>query len=247
VSTRAASCHASIADIDTHTRHASALTRAGARRLSASERVYQAVQARLLEGELSPGDRIAVEGLAAEFGISKQPVMEALRRLSAEGFVEIVPQVGCRVRTVDRRQAGDLFQIFAAVEGIVVALAAERRTAEQLAHLKSISESISQLRGLKDPRERASGYRALNRVFHEVMHEMAGTDVAHEISVALWDRADFYINTLSHTLAFSATLEDRHSEHEQIIAALERQDASAAREVAERHIARNLALLDDED
>ena len=223
------------------------LNRAGTRPMPAGERVYQAVQARLIEGELGAGDRISVEALATEFGISKQPVMDALRRLSAEGFVEIVPQVGCRVRTVDGREADDFFRIFAAMEGVVVAFAAERRTAEQLVRLKSVSEAISHFRHLKDPRERSSGYRTLNRAFHEITHEMAASSVAHEMSASLWDRSDFYINMLSQTMAFSESLEARHDEHEQIIAAIEQQDPVAARDVTERHISRNVALLRDED
>jgi len=223
------------------------MTRAGTPRLSASERVYQAVRERLLEGELSAGDRIGVEAVAVEFGTSKQPVMEALRRLSAEGFVEIVPQVGCRVRTVDRYQAEIFFRMFAAMEGVIVEFAAERRTAEQLARLKSVSNAISQLRHLKNQRERSSGYRTLNRTFHEVTHEMAGSNVANELSVRLWDRSDFAINAFSANSAFSESLDDRHDEHEQIVAALERKDGVTAREVTERHILRNVALLREEN
>src|SRR5215470_3244264 len=59
--------------------------------------VYDLLKERLLEGEFQAGERLSVEALKAEFGVSKQPVMEALRRLSSEGLVEIIPQVGCRI------------------------------------------------------------------------------------------------------------------------------------------------------
>ena len=63
--------------------------------------VYDLLKDRLLEGEYQSGERLSVESLKAEFGVSKQPVMEALRRLSSEGLVEIIPQVGCRVPVYD--------------------------------------------------------------------------------------------------------------------------------------------------
>src|SRR5580698_6003257 len=59
--------------------------------------VYDLLKERLLAGEFQAGERLSVESLKAEFAVSKQPVMDALRRLSSEGLVEIIPQVGCRV------------------------------------------------------------------------------------------------------------------------------------------------------
>ena len=54
-------------------------------------RIYEAIQNRLLEGEYPAGTKLSVEAIRAEFGVSKQPVMEALRLLSADGLVEIFP------------------------------------------------------------------------------------------------------------------------------------------------------------
>ena len=52
---------------------------------------------RLLAGRYPVGSRISIEEVKAEFGVSKQPVMDAMRRLEATGIVQIVPQSGCRV------------------------------------------------------------------------------------------------------------------------------------------------------
>jgi DNA-binding GntR family transcriptional regulator len=59
---------------------------------------------------------VFVEDLANELGVSKQPVMEALRRLSAESFVVITPQVACRVIEYDFDEIFAFFQMMAAVE-----------------------------------------------------------------------------------------------------------------------------------
>ena len=56
--------------------------------------VYDMLRERLLEGRYPAGTRLPTDDLRAELGVSKQPVMEALRRLAADGVVQIVPQVG---------------------------------------------------------------------------------------------------------------------------------------------------------
>ena len=53
----------------------------------------------LLEGDLAAGDKLSVVDLTRTLDCSRVPVMEALKRLAGDGFVQIVPQVGCRVVT----------------------------------------------------------------------------------------------------------------------------------------------------
>src|SRR3954454_5305964 len=63
--------------------------------------VYDLLKERLLEGDYAAGTRLPTDDLRLQLGVSKQPVMEALRRLSADGMIEIVPQVGCLVTGYD--------------------------------------------------------------------------------------------------------------------------------------------------
>src|SRR4029079_8661472 len=78
-----------------------ALQRGGSR---LNHAVYDQLKERLLEGRYTAGERLSTEALRTEFGVSKQPVMEALRRLAGDGLVEIVPQVGSRVATYSPRE-----------------------------------------------------------------------------------------------------------------------------------------------
>src|SRR5215470_1082706 len=55
--------------------------------------VYDLLKERLLEGEFQAGERLSVESLKTEFGVSKQPVMDALRRLATAGLAEIIDLV----------------------------------------------------------------------------------------------------------------------------------------------------------
>src|SRR6201996_6238917 len=71
--------------------------------------VYDLLKERLLEGEFQAGQRLSVESLKTEFGVSKQPVMDALRRLATAGLIEIIPQVGSRVPVYSGADVTDFF------------------------------------------------------------------------------------------------------------------------------------------
>src|ERR1700719_2612211 len=109
-------------------------------------RAYQQIKHSLISGRYRPGDELSVESIAAELEISRQPVMEAMRILSREGFIEIIPQVGCRVAIHSVADLGDFFRLFATVEGLSASLAAERWDAEELVRLRRVSEEIDSFR-----------------------------------------------------------------------------------------------------
>jgi DNA-binding GntR family transcriptional regulator len=209
----------------------------------ATERAYALVKERLVFGGYKGGQRIPVDELRNELGVSKQPVTEAMRILAAEGFVQIVPQVGCRVVTFEHRDMLDFFQLFAAIEGTAARLAAERATPEQVEELRAVSSEIGRL--LPRPEvERARGYLVLNREFHSVVHGMSGTDIVGRIGSSMYDRSDFFVNSLSAHLPHGPALADRHADHERIVAAIGAGDQSAAERAASDHILGTVAVIE---
>jgi DNA-binding GntR family transcriptional regulator len=205
--------------------------------------VYDQLKERLLEGRYPAGTRLSPEDLRTEFGVSKQPVMEALRRLSNDGMVEILPQVGSRVMTYEPREVEDFFLMFGGFEGTIAGIAAIRRSAEQLAELDLISARIDALRGERDAELRSRGYRLWNRRFHHQIHAMAHSRVMAETSRRMWDLSDFLINTTGVPQPLSSALDDRHADHEAIRAALHAGDQAAARAEMERHIVGTVAVI----
>src|SRR5215813_9706646 len=97
--------------------------------------VLDELKERLLDGRYRVGSRISIEDVKAEFGVSKQPVMEAMRRLEATGLVQIVPQSGCRVAGYSAAEIRDFFNLFSRFEGEIAAAAAARRADAQLPEL----------------------------------------------------------------------------------------------------------------
>lgn len=177
-----------------------------------AEAAYRHLMQRLLEGGLEPGDRLSVVELAHALSCSRVPVMEALKRLDAEGFVEIVPQVGCRVAAPDPGEVRDFFEMFAAVEGTVTRFAALRRTAEELAEFKQLCSAIDRdLRKAGGPTDRDPVYRRLNLAFHTALHRYARAPLACAVAASLWDRSDFFIRIAFGSLYFNRRVRQAHT------------------------------------
>ncbi|MGI5219140.1 GntR family transcriptional regulator [Nocardia sp. CA-290969] len=211
-----------------------------------SSALYDILKTRLMEGRYGAGEKIVVESIRQEFGVSKQPVMDALRRLSSEKLVHIAPQIGCEVVSYSRREVEDFYTLFGGFEGTIAAVAATRRTETQMQQLDLISARIDALVGSGDPDVRARGYRVHNREFHAMIHAMAHSRIMAETSQRMWDLSDFLINTTGIPNPLASALPERQHDHREIIEALRNRDGAAARSAMERHIVGTIAVIRDE-
>lgn len=206
------------------------------RRSGLAEYVYETVKDSILDGLFKPSESIPVDTLSNELGVSRQPVMDALKRLSLEGFVVILPQVGCHVREYSAREITDFFRLFAEGEALIASLIAERATNNEIAVLEEISAKIGKLQDLKeDPEVISRKYRLLNRKLHYEMRSVSQSAPLAEVVETLGDRSDFFIAT-AHRPLFADRLARAHSEHEEIIAAFKARDAEQASAVMKTHI-----------
>jgi DNA-binding GntR family transcriptional regulator len=197
---------------------------------------YEHVKQMLLDGQVRGGAKFSIDEIADTLDMSRQPAMDAMKRLAQEGFVVIVPQVGCRVKSSEAQEIDDFFRLFAAGEGLIAELAAKRAKDDDVLKLKLISAQIGALSTLQDDvKARGTAYRRLNRQFHTEMRRIARSPVAASIVESLGDRSDFYISQ-AESPVFGAHVASAHAEHETIIAAIERGDAKAARAACEGHI-----------
>lgn len=208
-----------------------------------SKAVLDELRERLLTGQYPVGSKISIEDVKAEFGISKQPVMDALRRLEATGLVEIVPQSGCRVAHYTVQEIRDFFNLFGRFEGEIAAAAASRRSEPQLAEMDVAWQRVNDLEKLADPLARSRGYRELNREFHLVIHKMSHSRVMADLSERMWDLSDFFINTIGGARPLSESLHDRNHDHDVIRTAIRTGSAEIARVAMESHIVSTVSLF----
>jgi DNA-binding GntR family transcriptional regulator len=100
----------------------------------AAARLRQAI----VEGTLAPGAKLNERELAAQLAISRTPLREAIRRLAAEGLVELVPHRGAVAVQLAPQDVADTFEVIAGLEGQSGELAARRITAAELAEVRAL-------------------------------------------------------------------------------------------------------------
>jgi len=201
-----------------------------------TERAYLHVKTRLMEGRHSPGDWVPVDEIATDLGTSRQPVMDAMKRLSSEGFIDIIPQVGSRVRVASINEIRDFYSLFRSAEALTAELAASRATPTEIVHLRLISQQIGELLRISTlDEDRGSLYRKLNRQLHGELRRVIRSPALAEIVESLGDRSDFYIAGAPKPV-FSPGLDQAHAEHERIIDAIAHGDAKLAYAAMEAHI-----------
>lgn len=195
--------------------------------------VFETLRSELVDGLHRPGTELSVSATAARLNVSKQPVMDAVRRLSESGFLEVVPQVGVRVVAPSRHDVEDFYVVFAALEAVVTGFAAERRTDADVAWLRREAAAMSE--GISgDTQQSPAAYRRLYQRVHGAIHDMARSPVAASAARASWDRSDFLMACFGAYHAHDVAQMDRG--HEELLDAIVAADAEVARRVAERHI-----------
>lgn len=200
--------------------------------MNKKDEIYDLLVRRLVEAYYSFGQRLSVKDLAVDTGASRQPIMAALNRLSSEGFVRIIPQVGCQVVRPDRNEIADFYLMFERMEGLLAELAAARRTDEQLRELRALQTRILAI-DFSDPAG-ARDYGALNRAFHQLVHDMAQSPFVDERQNSNFNMSDFFINQSG---GFDNFMEDAAHEHDEIIDAIASKSPARARALIEAHIA----------
>src|SRR5258706_16187640 len=96
----------------------------------------------ILDGTLPPGERLIEDRLAELFGVSRNPIREAIRMLEAEGFPDVTPRRGSFVARLDASQAGDLFEVRVALEPLGARLAAGKVSEEHTSRMKQILADV---------------------------------------------------------------------------------------------------------
>ncbi|MDR1978797.1 MAG: GntR family transcriptional regulator [Synergistaceae bacterium] len=104
------------------------------------EEVYLAIRQKILSGEFKPGDRLQEEQLARQFGTSRTPVREALRKLEVENFVVYYPHHGTVVAEVATDEVDDLQEVRILIESLIIRRATKNVKPENIQRLRRIIE-----------------------------------------------------------------------------------------------------------
>ena len=212
------------------------------------------IQARVLSGAIATGTRLRQESLAAEFGVSRTPVREALRKLQASGLVEVQPNRGALVRRPTAREVREAYEVRAELEGLAASLAASRIRDDELRTLRTAQELFRHsVASLLDWRERQRSdeprhteahdeWMAANDAFHLAIQEAAGN---RRLRATLADLHKSFPRDLTWIVLSenARLLQENVAQHEAILAAIERSDAAESRRLMAEHVLTAGALV----
>jgi len=193
--------------------------------------VYDQIMDRFLSVKIRFGERLLVKALCTELVVSRQPIMAALTRLEADGFVHIIPQVGCVVVNPGRSEIADFFMMFERMMGLLTELAATRRTEEQLEALKQLNRQMLAID--LSGQTVAEEYGSLIRYFYQTIQAMAHASLLDKHQLNNINMAYFFINQ---TVGFKKAMNDSVQVHQEIIDAIAMQTPTRARMIAEAYI-----------
>ncbi|WP_425105946.1 FCD domain-containing protein [Ancylobacter sp.] len=194
------------------------------------------IESMILDGRLSEGGRINENQLAATFGVSRGPVREALRSLEALGLVELLPNRGVFIRSLDITQVVEMYGVRAALFGYAAQLLAARAEPEVIARLRGMLNEMADAAQAHD----FDRYYPLNFAFHDFIVERAGNGVLTAQYRGLVKQLRLY---RAGNLMTGNTLELSNEEHARIVAAIEGRDAASAYQTSFDHVERGKERL----
>jgi DNA-binding GntR family transcriptional regulator len=191
--------------------------------------VYEHLKLEIVQGRLPGGERLAEENIAASLGVSRTPVREAVQRLAQDGFVELIPNKGARVRSLSSQEIIQTYAVREALEGLAARLAAEHRDAKDLDRLV---KTLAQLERL--PSTDYAAQTAADLEFHAAIASASKNVVLQASLRGLRDTiARAKVITRKTNQATQTKLE-----HQAILKQIQNGDADAAEESARAHVRR---------
>jgi DNA-binding GntR family transcriptional regulator len=210
-------------------------------RSALTDRVYQLLKNRIIELDLGPGERLQVEKLAVQLGVSPTPVREALNRLSAEGIVTAAAYRGFHVSPL--LSVEELAQLLSARRVIETAAVAMAPAASTPSEIEKLSAMVSEMDALNKAEVLdAKTFNATDAAFHRLTVSLSG----NRFLLNAFDSLHAHVQIARHYQGRS--LDEARSaniEHHRLLAAFASGDGDAAAREAGLHIDGVLARLQD--
>lgn len=187
-------------------------------------------------GKLKKGERVVEAELCEVLGISRTPLREALRLLSSEGLIRLVPNVGAYVGEPSLDEIRDMFQVMAVLEGMCARLAAMKMTPASLKRLEALHEKLEKLFRDGD----REGYIAVNNLYHTLVQSLAGNKVLSDTINGLRDKILLY---RYRQIFEEKRFEESINEHREILDAFRKGDPQNAEKVMANHLLMQGAAL----
>ncbi len=192
---------------------------------------YQSLRNRIITSSLSPGQRLYEKELMQEYQIGRTPLREIFLQLQEEGLIEIIPQVGTQVATIEIMEIRDVIEVRRWLEQLVGQLAADKITPGQIVQLKTIIREVEAL-----DRQNKATIDTLNHFdtqFHTILYQATQNKTLQEMlpkllikSTRFWYYIGFQLTEFLH----------HFDDLKEVIVALENRDAARVQKALNVHL-----------
>ncbi len=212
----------------------------GAEHENLDHKAYLIIKNMIIDRKLLPGDKIPQEKLAHDLGISRTPLVSALKYLEKEKLVEAIPRRGFYVRLFTMQEMISIFELREVLEGHAARRAAANITDAQIKDLKNFFKQFKLSKNIRDIRT----YAREDRQFHNFVTEVGAKEFLKSI-LQTYNIISFSYQVVSSEGLVRPPDETIH-EHLAVIDAIGDRDSEAAEELMRLHFKKTIATLKQE-
>jgi DNA-binding GntR family transcriptional regulator len=209
----------------------------GAEHENLDQKAYSILKNLIIKRKLLPGQKIPQEKLARDLGISRTPLISALKFLEQEKLVESVPRRGFFVRLFSKEEMVYIFELREVLEGLAARRAASRITDSQIIKLNSFFQPFANQKNISNYKE----YASEDRRFHNFVIDVGAQEFLKSILLTT------NIISFSYQVLRSEGLvrppNETIQEHLAVIEAIKERDSMAAENLMRQHFKKSLAYL----
>jgi DNA-binding GntR family transcriptional regulator len=199
------------------------------RRESRVDQAYAEIRRRILDNYYAPGHQVLEHELAAELGMSRTPVREALVRLQNERFVQLIPRHGMRVVPLSIQELREVYEVLTSLELTAIdRLARLDLEEEALATIEKTVDAMDQAVRTKD----VDAWAKADERFHRILVTLCGNRRLAAMVEMLWEQGHRARMT---TVRLRASLEQSNREHRALLDAIRQRDWRQARARHAKH------------
>ena len=206
------------------------MQRLGAKHQSLDTMIYHKLKSMVIERKLMPGDKIYQDKLAYEFGVSRTPLVNALKKLEHEKLIIALPRRGFYVRIFSKQEMVHIFELREVLEGLAARKVAIKISDSQIERISRFFSGFKE----SDHDIDLKKYREEDRRFHSYIIEVAQGDILSSILET------FNILTLGYQFVEQEGLvrppHETYDEHKAIIEAISKRDPFKAEELVRLHL-----------
>lgn len=200
----------------------------GSGRHTLADEVYDRLKVQLMTGKLLPGQKLTLRSVADQFGTSMMPVRDAVRRLTAEGGLQMFPNRTIRVNSPSPEKFSEILKIRSSLEGLATEIACRQISDATVQKIKGLVEQFEK-EGQK-PRPNPTVLSRINRDLHFTVYRAAKQPLLLDMIESLWVQVAPALSLTMRYTTRGVSQWESFQHHARLAQSLARRDPTKARQ-----------------